>query len=242
MSASDLQLPVHGGAEKRAYVRAMFTAIAPTYDRLNRIISLSFDRRWRERAVRRLDWERAPAGTYLDLCAGTLDFAAVLAGQPAFRGRVVGADFVPRMLRLGREKAPRMVPVTADALELPFGDAAFDGVTVGWGMRNLVDLDAGLREIARVLRPGARLAILEMSQPEWQPYRTMYDLYFDHVLPAIGEAVSKHRNAYRWLPESTRVFPTPRALAARMEQAGFQGVNFERLLGGACALHVGARA
>ena len=242
MSASDLQLPVHGGAEKRAYVRAMFTAIAPTYDRLNRIISLSFDQRWRERAVRRLGWERRPDGTYLDLCAGTLDFAAVLARQPGFRGRVVGADFVPDMLRLGVAKAPRMVPVTADALELPFGDAVFDGVTVGWGMRNLVDLDAGLREIARVLRPGARLAILEMSQPAWQPYRAMYDLYFDHVLPAIGEAVSKHRNAYRWLPESTRVFPDPRALAQRMEQAGFHGVTFDRLLGGACALHLGARA
>ncbi|MFL5506519.1 MAG: ubiquinone/menaquinone biosynthesis methyltransferase [Gemmatimonadales bacterium] len=242
MSASDLQLPVHGGAEKRAYVRAMFTAIAPTYDRLNRIISLSFDQRWRERAVRRLGWERTPDGTYLDLCAGTLDFAAVLARQPGFRGRVVGADFVPDMLRLGVAKAPRMVPVTADALELPFGDAVFDGVTVGWGMRNLVDLDAGLREIARVLRPGARLAILEMSQPAWQPYRAMYDLYFDHVLPAIGEAVSKHRNAYRWLPESTRVFPDPRALAQRMEQAGFHGVTFDRLLGGACALHLGARA
>jgi demethylmenaquinone methyltransferase/2-methoxy-6-polyprenyl-1,4-benzoquinol methylase len=155
---------------------------------------------------------------------------------------VVGADFVPDMLRLGVAKAPRMVPVTADALELPFGDAVFDGVTVGWGMRNLVDLDAGLREIARVLRPGARLAILEMSQPTWQPYRAMYDLYFDHVLPAIGEAVSKHRNAYRWLPESTRVFPDPRALAQRMEQAGFHGVTFDRLLGGACALHLGARA
>ena len=242
MSASDLQLPVHGGAEKRAYVRAMFTAIAPTYDRLNRIISLSFDQRWRERAVRRLGWERTPDGTFLDLCAGTLDFAAVLARQPGFRGRVVGADFVPDMLRLGVAKAPRMVPVTADALELPFGDAVFDGVTVGWGMRNLVDLDAGLREIARVLRPGARLAILEMSQPAWQPYRAMYDLYFDHVLPAIGEAVSKHRNAYRWLPESTRVFPDPRALAQRMEQAGFHGVTFDRLLGGACALHLGARA
>jgi len=242
MSASDLQLPVHGGAEKRAYVRAMFTAIAPTYDRLNRIISLSFDQRWRERAVRRLGWERTPDGTYLDLCAGTLDFAAVLARQPGFRGRVVGADFVPDMLRLGVAKAPRMVPVTADALELPFGDAVFDGVTVGWGMRNLVDLDAGLREIARVLRPGARLAILEMSQPAWQPYRAMYDLYFDHVLPAIGEAVSKHRNAYRWLPESTRVFPDPRALAQRMEQAAFHGVTFDRLLGGACALHLGARA
>jgi demethylmenaquinone methyltransferase/2-methoxy-6-polyprenyl-1,4-benzoquinol methylase len=242
MSASNQQLPVHGGPEKRAYVRSMFTAIAPTYDRLNRIISLNFDRRWRRRAVQLLGWERAPAGTYLDLCAGTLDFAAILATQPGFRGRVVCADFVAPMLRLGLGKAEGLAPVTADALQLPFADASFDGVTVGWGVRNLIDLDAGLREVVRVLRPGGRLTIVEMSQPEWQPFRAIFDAYFTHVLPAIGRAVSKHRNAYRWLPESTRVFPNPRALAARMEQAGFAGVHFERLLGGACALHVGARA
>lgn len=220
----------------------MFTAIAPTYDRLNRIISLSFDQRWRRRAVAQLDWERAPAGTYLDLCAGTLDFAAMLAQQPGFQGRVVCADFVQPMLRLGMGKAAGLAPVTADALQLPFGDASFDGVTVGWGMRNLIDLDAGLREVARVLRPGARLAIVEMSQPEWQPFRAIFDTYFTHILPAIGRAVSKHRNAYRWLPESTRVFPAPRELVRRMEQAGFRGVTFEALLGGSCALHVGTRA
>src|SRR3954463_273748 len=116
MLASDRQLPVSGGPEKRAYVREIFTAIAPTYDRLNRIISFRFDQGWRRYAVARLGWEREPEGIYLDLCAGTLDFGATLAGRPGFRGRVVGADFVRRMLELGRGKAEGLAPVNADAL------------------------------------------------------------------------------------------------------------------------------
>src|ERR671918_1786635 len=127
MLASDRELPVSGGPEKRAYVREMFTAIAPTYDRLNRIISLGLDQRWRRYAVGRLGWERAPEGMYLDLCAGTLDFGTMLARQRGFRGRIIGADFVRRMLHLGRSKSPRLEPVAADALALPFPDQIFDG-------------------------------------------------------------------------------------------------------------------
>ena len=221
----------------------MFAAIAPTYDRLNRIISFSLDQRWRQRAVGLIGWERHPEGVYLDLCAGTLDFSVALAGQPGFAGRVVAADFVPAMLRTGSSKigTQSILPVTADALDLPFPDAYFDGAVVGWGMRNLVDLEAGLREASRVLRPGARLAILEMSQPGWQPFRAVFDFYFDHVLPRIGRAISKHRTAYSWLPESTRVFPSPPDLAQRMEASGFSDVTYETLLGGSCALHVGVR-
>ncbi len=242
MFASDQELPVSGGPAKRAYVREMFSAIAPTYDRMNRVISLNFDQRWRRRAVRRLGWERRPDGTYLDLCAGTLDFGAMLAREPGFRGRVIGADFVPRMLQAGRGKADAVLPVTADALQLPFADASFDGATVGWGMRNLVDLDAGLAEIARVLRPGARLVVLETSQPEPGPFRALFTLYFRYLLPPLGRAVSKHRTAYAWLPESSRHFPAPREFARRMERQGFAGVDFEVLMGGACAMHAGARA
>ena len=239
MFPSDQKLPVSGGAAKRDYVRSMFTAIAPTYDRLNRIISLRLDQRWRRRALTLLDWEREPRGRYLDLCAGTMDFGALLARQPGFRGRIIAADFVPRMLRFGRGKHPVLQPVAGDALELPFPDATFDGATVGWGARNLADLDAGLAEARRVLKPGARLVILEMSTPPRQPMRAIYLGYFEHVLPRIGRLISKHTTAYSWLPESTRVFPEPRELAARMTNAGFGQVRFERYLFGVTAGHVG---
>jgi demethylmenaquinone methyltransferase/2-methoxy-6-polyprenyl-1,4-benzoquinol methylase len=209
MLASDRKLPVSGGPEKRTYVREMFTAIAPTYDRINRLISLGLDLRWRRDAVRRLGWERAPEGMYLDLCAGTLDFGATLAGQRGFQGRIVGADFVQRMLRLGRGKSPRLVPVNADALSLPFPDRTFDGAMIGWGVRNLIDLDAGLAEAARVLKPGARLVILEMTLPPNPRLRQAFLFYFDRVMPWIGRVVSKHTSAYTWLPESTRTFPAP---------------------------------
>jgi len=242
MLASDRELPVSGGPEKRAYVREMFTAIAPTYDRLNRIISLRLDQRWRRDAVRRLGWERAPEGMYLDLCAGTLDFGATLARQPGFRGRIVGADFVQRMLRLGRGKSSRLSPVNADALSLPFPDRAFDGAMVGWGVRNLTDLDAGLSEAARVLKPGARLVILEMTLPPNPRLRRVYQFYFRRVLPRIGRMISKHTTAYTWLPESTQAFPGPQELARRMEQQGFTDVRYELFLGGVTALHIGTRA
>ena len=242
MLASDRKLPVSGGPEKRTYVREMFTAIAPTYDRLNRIISLGLDQRWRRYAVGRLNWERAPEGMYLDLCAGTLDFGAMLGRQHGFRGRVVGADFVERMLRLGRGKSSRVAPVAADALTLPFPDATFEGATIGWGARNLVDLDAGLREVARVLKPGARLVILEMSLPPHPAFRRVFLFYFDRVLPRIGRAISKHTDAYSWLPESTRTFPAPRELARRMAGAGFADVGYKLMMGGVTAVHVGTRS
>jgi demethylmenaquinone methyltransferase / 2-methoxy-6-polyprenyl-1,4-benzoquinol methylase len=241
MLASDRELPVSGGPEKRAYVRDVFTAIAPTYDRLNRIISLRFDQGWRRYAIRRLGWERKPDGIYLDLCAGTLDFAATLARAPGFRGMVAGADFVPGMLRLGRAKAARVAPVAADALDLPFPDGSFDGAMVGWGVRNLVDLDAGLAEAARVLRPGGRLVVLEMALPPQPMLRRLYAVYLRRVMPWIGRRISKHTTAYTWLPESTFVFPEPPEFARRLQAQGFQDVSWTLFLGGVCALHVGTR-
>jgi demethylmenaquinone methyltransferase/2-methoxy-6-polyprenyl-1,4-benzoquinol methylase len=242
MLASDRELPVAGGPEKRAYVRAMFTAIAPTYDRLNRIISFRFDQRWRRAAVRRLGWERRPTGRFLDLCAGTMDFGATLARQRGFEGRIVAADFAQAMLRLGRTKSSRLRPVTADALELPFPSATFDGAMVGWGVRNLVDLDAGLAEAARVLKPGAKLVILEMTLPPGPRLRRIYQLYFRRVLPWVGRRISKHTTAYTWLPESTQAFPPPAELARRMAAHGFADTRWRLFLGGVCALHEGVRA
>ena len=241
MLASDRQLPVSGGPEKRAYVRSIFTAIAPTYDRLNRIISFRFDQGWRRAAVARLGWERKPDGIYLDLCAGTLDFGATLARRPGFRGRIVGADFVRPMLEQGRDKSAALDPVAADALELPFPDHAFDGAMIGWGVRNLVDLDAGLAEAARVLKPEARLVILEMAVPGHRLLRTGFQFYFRRIMPWIGRWISKHTTAYSWLPESARVFPAPAELARRMKARGFSDVEFRLFMGGVCALHVGTK-
>ncbi|HTI06837.1 MAG TPA: class I SAM-dependent methyltransferase [Gemmatimonadales bacterium] len=224
-----------------AYVRDVFTAIAPRYDFLNHLLSLNVDRSWRRAAVARLAWEATPDGTYLDLCAGTLDLAAELARQSGFRGRVVGADFAVPMLARGRGKAPRTVPVAADALVLPFRTAQFDGALVGFGVRNLADIDAGLREAARVLKPGARFVVLEFATPRFAPLRAVYLFYFKRILPAIGRLVSKHRDAYTYLPESVLAFPEPEALSQRLSAAGFSRVGFERLTGGICAVHYGTR-
>jgi demethylmenaquinone methyltransferase/2-methoxy-6-polyprenyl-1,4-benzoquinol methylase len=241
MLVTERKLPLSGGAEKRSYVRAMFTQIAPRYDLLNHVLSLNLDRRWRRQAVAELGWERTPAGRYLDLCSGTLDLAATLAGRPGFTGRVVAADFVLPMLDLGRHKSGRVRPVNADALDLPFPDASFDGATVGFGVRNLADLDRGLAEAARVLKPGGRFVILEFTTPSWQPMRAAYFLYFRGVLPLIGRLVSRHSDAYTYLPESVLTFPEPSQLAARMTAGGFSDVRWQLLLGGICAIHVGTR-
>ncbi len=229
--------------EKAAHVRRMFSSIAPRYDLLNHVLSLNVDRLWRRWAVNRLGWERAPAGTYLDNCAGTLDLAVELARRPGFGGRVVGSDFTYAMLDHGRGKvaAVPVEPVCADALSLPYPDAAFDGSTVGFGVRNLADLDAGLRESARVLKPGARLVILEFTTPGWQPFRGLYLFYFTRLLPLVGKMVSKHSSAYTYLPESVLRFPEPPELAARMERAGFAEVGWKALSGGIAALHWGTR-
>ena len=234
-------LPVTGGAAKREYVRSVFTDIAPRYDLLNHLLSLNADRRWRRVTVDQMQWQRAPAGSYLDLCAGTLDLAAELGNRAGFRGHVVAADFVTAMLRGGAGKSARVAPTTADALRLPFADAVFDGASVGFGVRNLMDLDAGLREAARVLKPGARFVVLEFTTPHWQPFRAIYLAYLRQVLPRIGRMVSKHRSAYDWLPASVLPFPEPPELARRLEGAGFASVTWQTLWGGIVAIHTGIR-
>jgi demethylmenaquinone methyltransferase/2-methoxy-6-polyprenyl-1,4-benzoquinol methylase len=219
----------------------MFTAIAPRYDFLNHFLSLNVDRAWRRAAVRRLAWERKPDGSYLDLCAGTLDLAAGLARAPGFAGYVIGADFVVPMLARGKGKAARARPVGADALALPFANARFDGAMCAFGVRNLADLDTGLEEAHRVLRPGARFVVLEFTTPRFAPLRALYLFYFRRVLPAIGRAVSKHREAYTYLPESVLAFPDPEAFAGRLRAAGFRAVGYDILSGGICAIHYGTR-
>lgn len=237
-----------GGAEfsadtKRAYVQRIFSEIAPRYDLLNRLLSLGIDRRWRALALRRLEWRARPAGAFLDLCAGTLDVGAELSRQRGFAGRILGADFAEPMLRAGLGKAPREVlaPVVADALALPVADDTFDGAIVAFGIRNVADLGAGLREVRRALKPGARFVILEFSTPRVPLVRAAYLFYFHRILPLIGRAISGHRTAYTYLPRSVANFPETTQLADAMTRAGFREVTWESLTFGIAAVHVGTK-
>jgi demethylmenaquinone methyltransferase/2-methoxy-6-polyprenyl-1,4-benzoquinol methylase len=232
-----------GGAAKRVYVRALFEQIAPRYDLLNHLLSLNVDRLWRRRALRALDWPRRPDGRYLDLCAGTLDVGAQLARLGGFRGFIVGADFAVPMLRAGAGKAPpgSLAPVAADAQQLPLAGASMDGAVVAFGIRNVASLDGALREVHRVLAPGARFVILEFTTPRSPLVRALYHVYFHHVLPFIGGVVSGHRTAYRYLPQSVAYFPAEPELARRMSAAGFDDVRWESLTLGIAAIHTGRK-
>ena len=241
--AATAERAAEGGAEKRAYVQRIFSEIAPRYDLLNHVLSLNIDRAWRTAALRALAWDRRPDGVFVDLCAGTLDVGAQLSRQPGFRGHIVGADFAEPMLRAGAGKAPRTVlsPVAADALQLPLPDGRAAGAIVAFGIRNVADLDAALREVLRVLAPGARFVILEFSTPRSALVRAAYHFYFHRVLPLVGRLVSGHRTAYTYLPKSVANFPVEEELAARMTRAGFAEVHWRSLSFGIAAVHVGAR-
>lgn len=229
------------GRDKRRYVQGMFSDIAPRYDLLNHLLSMNIDKAWRKKALRQLNWTAKPEGTYLDLCAGTLDVGATLSKTKGFDGFIVGADFAFPMLKHGAGKAPANVlaPVTADAMVLPLRDASVDGAIVAFGIRNVADLDVCLREVARVLRPGARFVILEFSTPSSFIVRSFYHAYFHYVLPLVGKLVSGHGSAYTYLPLSVSKFPTLEALATRMSQSGFTSVTYQTLTFGIAAIHVG---
>ena len=232
-----------GGAEKRAYVKRIFSEIAPRYDLLNHVLSLNIDRRWRRKAIARLEVERDQAGRYLDLCAGTMDVAVEISRLPGFRGLVIGADFAEPMLKAGAGKisGSGITPVTADAVQLPIASGQLAGAIVAFGIRNVAGLDEALREALRILVPGGRFVILEFSTPRIRVLRVLYQLYFHHVLPLIGRVISGHRTAYRYLPRSVANFPVEEELARRMETAGFAKVSWRSLSFGVAAIHVAER-
>jgi demethylmenaquinone methyltransferase/2-methoxy-6-polyprenyl-1,4-benzoquinol methylase len=215
-------------------VRTMFDRIAPVYDAMNRAMTLGLDRKWR-----RLTAEAVvtPGARVLDACCGTGDLA--LADARA-GGRVTGVDFSHEMLARAERKAPEFDWVQADAAALPFPDASFEAVTVGFGIRNLADLEGGLRELARVLVPGGKLGCLEITRPRGI-LRPFFRLWFDGLVPAAGKVLPGGA-AYSYLPASVRRFPGPEDLARAMEGAGFAGVGWRLLGGGIVALHVGRRA
>jgi demethylmenaquinone methyltransferase/2-methoxy-6-polyprenyl-1,4-benzoquinol methylase len=225
-------------------VRRMFAEIAPRYDRMNHLLSLNVDQRWRRYVVRKVP----PRGNepILDLCTGTGDLA--LAYYRATQGEVpiVAADFCREMLDLGEAKKKRigasenLTFVEADAEALPFPADQFQIVCVAFGLRNVQDTDQGLREMTRVCHPGGRVAVLEFSLPRWQPFRSVYGIYFRHVLPRIGQCLARNKSdAYNYLPASVGQFPDGQALADRMIAAGLIDVKFHPLTFGVATLYVG---
>ena len=215
-------------------VRSMFDRIAPVYDAMNRVMTVGLDRRWRRLAV---ELVVQPGDRVLDACCGTGDLALEAERQG---GRVVGLDFSERMLDRARRKSQTVEWLQGDLLALPFPDGSFDAATVGFGVRNVADLELGLRELRRVLRPDGRLAVLEITQPRGR-LKPFFGLWFDRIVPVLGKVIPGGR-AYAYLPASVRRFPGAEELAATLERAGFADVRF-RLLGGTIvALHTGTAA
>ena len=232
--------------EKERAVQRMFSAIARWYDLNNTVLSFGLHHRWKREAVARA--QAKPGQTVLDLCAGTCDLAILLGNAVGPEGRVVACDLNAEMLEIGRAKvakigyADRIACVLGNAEALDFDDASFDALTVAFGIRNVTNIPRALREMARVLRPGARAVCLEFSRPTVAPLRAAYDLYSFTLLPKIGTLIARDRTGvYQYLPDSIRHFPPQDEFAAMWREAGFRNVGYTNYSGGIVAIHVGMK-
>ena len=214
----------------------MFDRIAGLYDRMNSVMTAGLHHQWRRRAADLAGL--SPGGRALDVATGTGDLAIELAARVAPGGEVVGIDFSEKMLELARAKAgPPVRFQSGNALALDYPDAAFDAATVGFGARNFSDLERGLSEMARVVRPGGRVVVLEITTPRRPPLSTFFELWFDHAIPALGRVVDSQ--AYSYLPSSVKRFPGPDELAGVMWRCGLREIRYVLTAGGIIALHVG---
>jgi demethylmenaquinone methyltransferase/2-methoxy-6-polyprenyl-1,4-benzoquinol methylase len=224
------------GTLEEGQVRAMFDRIAVVYDLMNSVMTAGLHHRWRERAA---DLARlAPGDRALDVAAGTGDLALELKRRVGPTGEVVGSDFSEGMLHIAREKSADVRWEWADAQALPYADDEFAAATVGFGARNFADLDAGLAEMARVVRPGGRVVVLEITVPQKPPLSSFFRVWFDRIVPLLGR-LTGDPEAYDYLPNSVKRFPDPRALAGRLDAAGLDDVRWILTAGGIIALHSG---
>jgi demethylmenaquinone methyltransferase/2-methoxy-6-polyprenyl-1,4-benzoquinol methylase len=221
--------------DKARWVQGMFGRIAGRYDLLNHLLSFNLDKRWRARTVKRISNVLTPGARVLDLCCGTGDVLVALENRGAL---IAGSDFCHPMLLEARRKSKSPL-FEADALKLPLKNDSLDLITCAFGFRNLANYDQGLEEFLRVLKPGGVVAILEFSQPTNRVFGALYGFFSTRVLPRVGGMISGSRDAYSYLPESIKKFPGAEDLSALMKAAGFQRVEFERMTGGAVALHLG---
>jgi len=216
----------------------MFDRIAGFYDLMNSVMTAGLHHRWRARAADLAALE--PGDNALDVACGTGDLAIELARRVGTRGEVIGSDFAEEMLERARAKAPELVWEWGNALELPYASGRFDAATVGFGARNFSDLDRGLAEMTRVVKPGGRVVVLEITTPHRPPLSTFYRVWFDRVVPLIGRLTGE-QEAYTYLPSSVRRFPGPEGLAAAMARAGLSDIRWVLTAGGIIALHVGTK-
>lgn len=231
---------------KKENVRKMFDSIAPEYDKLNHILSLDIDRRWRKAAVKEIV-DTGSRLAVLDVACGTADFSIAIARKISGGSLVTGVDLSEKMLAIGRKKiveeglTDKIVIEPGDCERLRFPDENFDRVAVAFGVRNFEHLGTGIKEMHRVLRPGGKVVILELSVPGNPLLRAMYKLYFLHILPAVGGLVSGDKAAYRYLPASVLKFPEPKAFLEIMESCGFSEVRAESFSAGICRMYTGIR-
>jgi demethylmenaquinone methyltransferase/2-methoxy-6-polyprenyl-1,4-benzoquinol methylase len=219
-------------------VRAMFDRISGFYDVMNSVMTAGLHHRWRARAADLA--ALGPGDSALDVACGTGDLAIELSRRVGTGGEVIGSDFSEQMLERARAKAPGLAWEWGNALELPYASGRFDAATVGVGARNFSDLDRGLAEMARVVKPGGRVVVLEITTPRKPPLSTFYRVWFDHVVPLIGRLTGE-QEAYTYLPSSVRRFPGPEGLAAAMQRAGLTDIRWILTAGGIIALHVGTK-
>ena len=226
------------GTLEEPQVEAMFDRIAGVYDLMNSLMTAGLHHRWRRRAV---DLARVgPGDSALDVASGTGDLAIELASRVGGAGSVIGSDFSEQMLSRARVKAPNLEWQQANALQLPYETDQFDAVTVGFGARNFSELDRGLAEMVRVVRPGGRVVVLEITTPTRPPLSSFFRLWFDRLVPLIGR-IAGDPDAYSYLPSSVRRFPDARTLASRLSEAGLTDVAYLLTAGGIIAIHSGTK-